>query len=83
MNRRSRPETNPPDGTSTGEDPAVSNNLPIPPNPGSYHGWAKLLAMLDRIRAIAHDRSLDDADMARRIRDLFLDYDQPEAADDA
>jgi hypothetical protein len=61
----------------------VSNNLPIPPNPGSYHGWAELLAMLDRIRALAYDRSLDDAEIARRIRDLFLDYDHPVAADDA
>jgi hypothetical protein len=54
----------------------VNQNLPIPPNPGSYHGWAELLAMLDRIRAIARDRSLDDAEIARRIRDALADYDQ-------
>lgn len=55
----------------------MDHNLPIPPNPGSYHGWAELLALVDAIRAIAFDRSLDDADVARRIRDAFADHDRP------
>ena len=53
----------------------MDHNLPIPPNPGSDHGWAELLALVDAIRAIAFDRSLDDADVARRIRDAFADHD--------
>ena len=56
----------------------MDHNLPIPPNPGSYRGWAELLAMLDRLRGLAHDRSLDDAEIARRIRDAFLAYDHPD-----
>lgn len=54
----------------------MNPNLPIPPNPGSYHGWAELLAMLDRIRAIAHDHTLEPGDALRRLRDAFADYDQ-------
>ncbi|HET6685784.1 MAG TPA: hypothetical protein VFH02_04575 [Jiangellaceae bacterium] len=63
----------------------MSNNLPIPPNPGSYHGWADLLTLVGAIRAIAYEpshRSQPD-DQMRRIRDLFLTHDHPEAADDA
>jgi hypothetical protein len=61
----------------------VSNNLPIPPNPGSYHGWAELLTLVGGIRRIAYDRTMAPDDQMSRIRDLFLDYDHPEAADDA
>jgi hypothetical protein len=53
----------------------VNDTFP-PPEP-ARHGWAELLALVDRIRAIAYDRSLDDADVARRIRDAFADHDRP------
>jgi hypothetical protein len=59
----------------------VSHTFP-PPEP-ARHGWAELLTLVDLIRAIAFDRSLDDGDIARRIRDLFRDYDHPHAGDDA
>jgi hypothetical protein len=44
---------------------------------------ADVLALVDRLRRLAFDRSLAPDDAMRRIRDEFLDYDQPEAADDA
>ena len=49
-------------------------STPYPPEP--RHGWAESLAVVDRIRGIAFDRSLDDADALRRIRDAFADHDQ-------
>jgi hypothetical protein len=61
----------------------VDHNLPIPPNPGSYHGWAELLALVDAIRRIAYHGMDDPAGQMREIRDLFLSYDHPEAGDDA
>jgi hypothetical protein len=59
----------------------VNQNLPIPPNPGSYRGWAELLALVDAVRGVAYNPSLAPDDQMRRIRDLFLDYDHPEAKD--
>jgi hypothetical protein len=53
----------------------VDHNLPIPPNPGSNHGWAELLALVGAIRRLADDRSLEPDDAMRRIRHLFLDDD--------
>jgi hypothetical protein len=50
----------------------VNDNLPTP----GRHGWAELLALLDSIRRLAFDRTLDDRDIARRVRDLFRDYDE-------
>ena len=55
----------------------------FPPPEPVCHGWAELLTLVDAIRAIAFDRSLDDRDIARRIHDALADYDHPEAADDA
>jgi hypothetical protein len=54
----------------------VDHNLPIPPNPGSYHGWAELLALVGDLRRVAHDPTLDPDDALRRIRDPFADHDQ-------
>jgi hypothetical protein len=51
----------------------VSTTFP-PPDPGR-HGWAELLALVGDLRHLAYDRSLDDADRARRIRDRFGVYD--------
>ena len=51
----------------------MSNTLP-PPNP--THGIGAVLRLVGEIRRVAHDRSLDDADAMRRIRDAFADYDQ-------
>jgi hypothetical protein len=56
----------------------------IPP-PESRHSIADTLALVDAIRAIAYEpshRSTPD-DQMRRVRDLFLEHDHPEAADDA
>jgi hypothetical protein len=51
----------------------VSTTLP-PREPGR-HGWAELLTLVGDLRRLAYDRSLDDADRARRIRDRFGVYD--------
>jgi hypothetical protein len=51
----------------------VSTTFP-PPEPGR-HGWTDLLRLVDDIRRLAHDHSLDDADRARRIRDRIGEYD--------
>jgi hypothetical protein len=50
----------------------VSNTIP-PPNP--CHNWADLLKLVDELRRIAFDRSIDDADRARRIRDAIREHD--------
>jgi hypothetical protein len=49
-----------------------------PPHPTTSVGTgiAELLALVDRICRIAFDRTLDDADVARRIRDVFADHDR-------
>jgi hypothetical protein len=49
----------------------VSNIMPEP----GRHGWAELLRLVDDLRRLAHDRTLADADRARRIRDRFGEYD--------
>jgi len=59
----------------------VSTTFP-PPEPGR-HGWADVLRLVSEIRRIAYARTLEPDDQMRRIRDLFLEYDRPEAADDA
>jgi hypothetical protein len=46
----------------------------IMPEPGR-HGWVELLRLVGDLRRLAYDRSLDDADRARRIRDRFGEYD--------
>jgi hypothetical protein len=50
----------------------VSNTIP-PPEPG--HNWSDLLRLVDELKRLAFDRSLDDADRARRIRDRFGEHD--------
>jgi hypothetical protein len=47
----------------------------FPPPESGRHGWADLLRLLDDVRSIAFDKSIDDADRARRIRDRFGEYD--------
>jgi hypothetical protein len=54
-------------------EPAVTT--PYPPDPG-HHGLAELLRLVDGVRALAYDDSIDDADRARRIRDRFVEYDE-------
>jgi hypothetical protein len=40
------------------------------------HSIADSLRLLDAVRVVAHDRTLDPGDALRRIRDLFADHDQ-------
>jgi hypothetical protein len=47
----------------------------VPPQEPGRHGWAELLALVNDLRRLAYDRSLGDADRARRIRDRFGVYD--------
>ena len=47
----------------------------IPP-PAPRHGINELLTLVDRLRRIAFDRSLNDNDIARRVRDEFKAYDE-------
>ena len=61
-------------------EPAVSTT--VPPQERGRHGWAELLALVGDLRRLAYDRSLDDADRARRIRDRFGVYDGIFAADE-
>jgi hypothetical protein len=51
----------------------VSTNVP-PREPGR-HGWADMLKLLDEIKRLAFDHTLDDADRARRIRDRLGEHD--------
>lgn len=48
----------------------MHDNVPTTPEP-----WANLLRLVGDLRRLAYDRSLDDADRARRIRDQFGVYD--------
>lgn len=54
------------------------------PEPGRQ-GWAELLTLVDAIRRIAFlpSYTMDCDEQMRQIRDLFHDFDHPEAADDA
>jgi len=49
--------------------------------PSGHHTWAELLRLVDAVRRIAHDRTIEPDDALRRIRDAFQDYDQPEGDD--
>jgi hypothetical protein len=62
-------------GCTLGGSPGIFG-VTFPPSEPGRHGWAELLTLVDAIRAIAFDRSLDDRDIARRIRDAFVDYDR-------
>ena len=57
----------------TGREPAVSQTIP-PQEPGR-HGCVELLKLVGDVRRLTFDRSLDDADRSRRIRDTFREYD--------
>jgi hypothetical protein len=50
----------------------VSTTFP-PPEPGR-HGWADLLRLVDELKQLAFDRTLDDADRSRRIRDAIREH---------
>ena len=50
----------------------MSYTLPPPEHP---HTWAELLALVDRVRRIAYDVTLEAGDAMRRIRDAFREYD--------
>ena len=43
--------------------------------PSGHHTWAELLRLVGAVRRLAFERSLDDADRERRIRDRFGEYD--------
>jgi len=58
-------------GASTGKDPAVEPILPA-----HRHTWAELLRLVDTIRRLAYDRTMEPDDQMRQIRDAFLDYDE-------
>ena len=49
------------------------------------HGWAELLTLVGAIRRIAYlpSYTMDCDEQMRQIRDLFHDFDHPEAGDDA
>jgi hypothetical protein len=49
----------------------VDNTIP-PPQPG--HNWADLLRLVDELKRLAFDRTLDDADRSRRIRDAIREH---------
>jgi hypothetical protein len=50
-------------------------NDTFPPHEPGRHGIAELLTLVGDLRRLAYDRSLDDADRARRIRDRLGVYD--------
>jgi hypothetical protein len=53
----------------------VGHNLPTNRPEPPRRGWGELLNLVDDLRRLAYDRTLDDADRARRIRDRFGEYD--------
>jgi hypothetical protein len=49
----------------------------VPPaEPGRHHGIAETLRLVDAIRRIAFDITLEAGNAMRRIRDAFADYDR-------
>jgi hypothetical protein len=60
----------------------VSYSIP-PPEP--QHTWVDLLALVGAIRRIAYlpSYTMGCDEQMRQIRDLFHDFDHPEATDDA
>jgi hypothetical protein len=48
----------------------MGTNLPTP----GRDGWADLLRLVDEIKRLAFDRSIDDADRARGIRDAIREH---------
>ncbi len=52
----------------------MSTTFP-PPEP-ARHGIAELLTLVDELRRLAHDATLEPDDALRRIRDAFAGYDE-------
>ena len=52
----------------------MQHNVPTTSEPGR-HNWAELLRLVDDLRRLAYDQSLDAADLGRRLRDRFAEYD--------
>jgi hypothetical protein len=50
--------------------------------PSGHHNWSDLLRLVDEIKRLAFDRSLDDADKSRRIRDAIRKHDGEDFGDD-
>ena len=48
--------------------------MSIIPPPEPRHNWADLLRLVDELRRIGFDRSIDDADRARGIRDAIRQH---------
>jgi hypothetical protein len=63
------------DGSSPKNVELVQRAVTFPPHNPGRHGWAELLTLVGAVRRLAFDRTLDDADRARRIRDRFGEYD--------
>ena len=49
----------------------VAPGQPLPTPPERRHSIADTRALVDKIRRIAFDHSIEDRDIARRIRDAF------------
>jgi hypothetical protein len=62
-------------GRSTVEALADMAERRLPQRTTGRHGWADLLTLVAAVRRLAFDRTLDDADRSRRIRDTFREYD--------
>ncbi len=60
----------------------AENTAEIVAQPGR-HRIADTLALVDRIRAIAFDRSLTNDDIARGVRDALREHDGEDFGDDA
>jgi hypothetical protein len=52
----------------------VGTNLPTNRPEPPRHSWA-VLRLVDDLRRLAYDPSIDDADRARRTRDRFGEHD--------
>ena len=46
----------------------------VPPNPPCGHNWRDSLKLIGELCELAFDRSLDDADRARRLRDAIREH---------
>jgi hypothetical protein len=46
----------------------------VPPHEPGRHRWAELLKLVDDLRRLAYDRTLEPDDATCRIRDRFGEY---------
>jgi hypothetical protein len=60
-------------GPRPGRDPGQEPTVPTPPE--RRHSIAEVLALVDDLRRLAYDRSLQPDDAMRRIRDRFGEHD--------